>query len=112
MRLTAIEIHNFRQYESLSFSFPKNSLYDLHVIIADNGVGKTNILNAITWCLYEKETHLGNESKALPRLNLNAKLKAAAESIKKIEVSVKIHAEEDGCTMIFSRTMNVNVENE
>lgn len=112
MRLTAIEIHNFRQYESLSFSFPKNSAYDLHVIIADNGVGKTNILNAITWCLYEKETHLGNESKALPRLNLNAKLKAAEESIKKIEVSVKIHAEEDGCTMIFSRTMNVNVEND
>ena len=60
MRLTAIEIKNFRQYEELSFSFPQNSNYDLHIIIADNGVGKTNILNAITWCLYEKETYINS----------------------------------------------------
>ena len=47
MRLTAIEIKNFRQYEELSFTFPQNSDYDLHIIIADNGVGKTNIWKAV-----------------------------------------------------------------
>lgn len=64
MRFTSIQINNFRQYEELKLVFPKNGQYDLHIINAENGVGKTNVLNAITWCLYGKEPHLGNESKA------------------------------------------------
>lgn len=112
MRLTAIEIKNFRQYEELSFAFPQNSDYDLHIIIADNGVGKTNILNAITWCLYEKETHLGNESKSLPKLNLNAKKRAIENDITKIDVIVKIYAEDGDNSFVFTRSMSVNTSND
>lgn len=112
MRFTAIKINNFRQYESLSFEFPKTTSYDLHIIVADNGVGKTNILNAITWCLYEKEPHLGNESKSLPKINLNAKMKAIELGMKKLDVSVKLYAEDGNTSIIFSRNVSVNVSND
>ena len=70
MRIESIEIQNFRQYRNLSFKFPytKNG-NDLHIIFANNGVGKTNVLNAITWCLYDTEMHLGDKNTALAILN-------------------------------------------
>ena len=85
MRITSIELQNFRQYQNLKLEFPKTTSNDLHIIVADNGVGKTNILNAITWCLYSDEPHLGNSSKSLPRLNLKAK--RDAETAGKTEAS-------------------------
>ena len=43
MKLESIEVGNFRNYEKLSFSFdPKKNL-----IIGKNGMGKTNIVEAI-----------------------------------------------------------------
>ena len=59
MRIKSIEIKNLRQLKDVMIRFDKdNDENDLHVILAENGVGKTNILNAITWCLYNKEMHL------------------------------------------------------
>lgn len=110
MRFKGIEIKNFRQYRSLKFGFPKKSDHDMHLIIADNGVGKTNILNAITWCLYNEEPHLGDKSKSLPKLNLNAKNDAKREG-KDIElISVRIYAEDDNDLITFERKMHVKVD--
>lgn len=70
MRIESIEIRNFRQFRNLTFKFPHNNgENDLHIIFANNGVGKTNVLNAITWCLYDTEMHLGDRSTALELLN-------------------------------------------
>ncbi|WP_294532051.1 AAA family ATPase [uncultured Bacteroides sp.] len=70
MRIESIEIHNFRQYSNLTFNFPlKAGKNDLHIIYAKNGVGKTNVLNAITWCLYDTEMHLGDKYTASAILN-------------------------------------------
>ena len=70
MRIENIEIQNFRQYRNLSFKFPHSTGdNDLHIIFANNGVGKTNVLNAITWCLYDTEMHLGDKNTALAILN-------------------------------------------
>ena len=70
MRIENIEIQNFRQYRNLSFKFPSiNGKNDLHIIYAKNGVGKTNVLNAITWCLYDTEMHLGDKYTANAILN-------------------------------------------
>jgi len=110
MRFTAIEINNFRQYQTLSFKFPKSAEHDLHIIVADNGVGKTNILNAITWCLYEDEPHLGNKSKSLPRLNTKAKNEAIHSGQANIVVSVKIYAEDADDVIIYSRKMSVRAD--
>lgn len=70
MRIENIEIQNFRQYRNLQFKFPcVSGQNDLHIIYAKNGVGKTNVLNAITWCLYDTEMHLGDKYTASAILN-------------------------------------------
>lgn len=70
MRIETIEIQNFRQYQEAKISFKRNpKLPDIHIILGENGEGKTNILNAITWCLYGVETHLGDRNNALPLIN-------------------------------------------
>lgn len=76
MRLERLIINNFRQYRNREFTFPKKAgRPDVHIIVAGNGVGKTNMLNAIKWCLFEVEPHLSNKNAASPRLN-----KAEADS--------------------------------
>jgi len=109
MRFNSIEINNFRQYKELHFKFPKYKENDLHIIIGQNGVGKTNILNAITWCLYSAEPHLGDESKSLPRLNLKAKKDAIEIGEENKVVSVKIFAEDDGQMITYQRKLPVKV---
>jgi DNA sulfur modification protein DndD len=111
MRLTDIDIKNYRQYQSLSFTFPASKDYDLHIIIAQNGVGKTNLLNAITWCLYGTEPHLGDKSKdtGLPKLNLKA-LDEARSIGKEIEyVDVSIRAQDRDEYIIYNRILPVRV---
>lgn len=110
MRINAIEITNFRQYKELKLNFPKHGSNDLHVICADNGVGKTNILNAITWCLYGDEPHLGNASISLPRLNLDARRTAVANGKEKETVSVKIFIEDESEKIQFERRQEFLVE--
>lgn len=112
MRFTGLEIKNFRQYQSVSFSFPKTTGCDLHIILADNGVGKTNILNAITWCLYEDEPHLGDESRSLPRINLKAKNEALQRGERSEWVCVKISAEDEDNIIQFTRKMKVQLDSD
>ena len=69
MRIERVEISNFRQYRNATFEFGKKGTHDLHIILGNNGVGKTNLLNAISWCLYGTEPHLGNEKIARKRIN-------------------------------------------
>lgn len=52
MRLISVKTENFRQYKDLEVTFPRSGEFDIHIIEASNGVGKTNLLNAINWCLY------------------------------------------------------------
>ena len=70
MRIESIEIQNFRQYRKEKFTFPRiKGKKDIHVIIGENGEGKTNILNALTWCLYGEELHLGDKNTAINKIN-------------------------------------------
>lgn len=111
MRISSIEIKNYRQYKYLKLDFEKRSKNDLHIIIADNGVGKTNILNAITWCLYEDESHLGNASKekTLPRIDIFSLKEAKAKGEKAINVEVAIMAEDSGSFIKFLRTQEFKI---
>lgn len=107
MRILSIDIRNYRQYQSLSFKFPESKSSDIHIIIAQNGVGKTNLLNAITWCLYGKEPHLGDEdqNRGLPKLNLTA-IKEARDEGKDIEmVEVEIRAQDGDQYLTYKRNL-------
>lgn len=99
-----IVFENYRQYGSGSLSFRTGGENLLSVLVAKNGTGKTTLLNAITWCLYDKELHLADEKTALPLVNA-----AAARSLPEgslIPVSVAITILDDNNIVEFYRTIN------
>ena len=59
LRIDTIKLENYRQYKDATIEFSRDPKRMLTVLRGNNGVGKTNIMNAITWCLYGKENHLG-----------------------------------------------------
>lgn len=112
MRILNIDIKNYRQYQSLSFAFPESKSNDIHIIVAQNGVGKTNLLNAITWCLYGKEPHLGDDTQdlGLPKLNLTA-IEEARNAGKDTEfVEVEIRAQDVDEYITYKRSLPVRVK--
>lgn len=53
MKLSNIEINNFRQYyNAVNIDLSTNSNQNIVVIGGRNGYGKTNLLLSIVWCLY------------------------------------------------------------
>lgn len=119
MRIENIEIQNFRQYRNLSFKFPHvQGSNDLHIIYANNGVGKTNVLNAITWCLYDTEMHLGDKNTALAILNnqkvqeLRQHLPEGGNTIGDATVSILFSSDEAAEKIRFQRVGKFNVTNE
>lgn len=58
MKIHSIHIENYRQYKGpIDINFSLDNEKNFTVIEGTNGAGKTNLLNAITWCLYEEELH-------------------------------------------------------
>ena len=119
MRIENIEIQNFRQYRNLSFKFPHvQGGNDLHIIYANNGVGKTNVLNAITWCLYDIEMHLGDKNTALAILNnqkvqeLRQHLPEGGNTIGDATVSILFSSDDAAEKIRFQRVGKFNVTNE
>ena len=86
MKIQSIELENYRQYRGkvvveLGCDPDKN----ITVIEGVNGAGKTNMLNAITWCLYGIEENLGRYAgKKQPIINDAA--------LKELEKGQKIYA--------------------
>lgn len=119
MRIENIEIQNFRQYRNLSLKFPHvQGANDLHIIYANNGVGKTNVLNAITWCLYDTEMHLGDKNTALAILNnqkvqeLRQHLPEGGNTIGDATVSILFSSDDAAEKIRFQRVGKFNVTNE
>lgn len=116
MRIENIEIQNFRQYRNLSFKFPHSTGdNDLHIIFANNGVGKTNVLNAITWCLYDTEMHLGDKNTALAILNnqkvqeLRTHLPEGGSVIGEAIVKITFSSDDASEKILFQRVGKFNV---
>lgn len=107
MRFDSINILNYRQYKNLDISFPKAKENDLHIIIASNGIGKTNMLNAINWCLYDDEPHLGDSKDSLSICNYKALEEAKNQGLSEVVVSVTINVSTDREKIIFERTSKV-----
>lgn len=104
MRIENVEIVNFRQYKSVEFDFKKTTSNDLHIILGNNGIGKTNLLNAISWCLYGKEPHLGNEKIARKRINASELEAAIVAEKEKCETKVTVTISVDNKLISFERS--------
>jgi DNA sulfur modification protein DndD len=110
MRIESIEIHNYRQYGDTIYKFPDKSEYDLHIIKGKNGMGKTNLLNAITWCLYNKEPHLGIANSGKPRLNTKVLAEARNSGVDRCEISVIFTISDRGSNINFERRQEISTE--
>ncbi len=110
MRITNLELVNYRQYKNVDFTFKKTTEHDLHVLLAKNGIGKTNFLNSITWCLYDMEPHLGLNKSSLPILNDVVRNEMVKNDERKVEVTLTV--KEGSTKLVFRRAMIVRkVEN-
>jgi DNA sulfur modification protein DndD len=58
MLLLKLKLFNFRQFyaDTTEIEFSTDATKNITLIHGENGIGKTTILNAILWCLYEKLT--------------------------------------------------------
>jgi len=108
MRIERIYLKNYRQFRDVELRFAKNPKGDLHIILGRNGTGKTNILNAINWCLYKEEPHLSKDSQQLPVLNLQAIEDSREGEDKEVRVEVGIKTDDDR-RITFSRKASYRV---
>ena len=105
MKINSIRLKNYRQYKDETIEFSTSDNKNFTIIQGTNGVGKTNILNAITWCLYGKEKHIDQKNKGLPIVNtltINE-----MEPGDKCNVVVKIHMiDDENKRIIIGRRIN------
>ena len=50
MKIQALELQNFKNYQKLNLAFSNN----LHLIVGQNGTGKTNLLDALHYLSFTK----------------------------------------------------------
>ena len=104
MRIQKITFKNYRQYRNDKIIFTKTTDNDLHILLASNGIGKTNFLNGLNWCLYESEPHLGAKNKILPIINLTELNENSVDDI--IEIFVEIQLKTKTKTIWVNRKAN------
>lgn len=62
-----IEMQNYRQYHGeTTIDLNTDGGRTINIIEGQNGAGKSNILNAVTLCFYEQETHQSEDLDTLP----------------------------------------------
>ena len=89
MLLTKINLKNFRQfYGDVTLNFNISNERNITVIHAENGVGKTALLNAVNWAFFEKLTSNFRNPKNL--------VNDTAQKDGKKSCSVEIEFEDDG----------------
>jgi DNA sulfur modification protein DndD len=65
-------MRNFRQYRDAKIEFAHSPDRNFTIVEGVMGAGKTNILNALTWCLFGKELHIDKKYTGLPIVNTTA----------------------------------------
>ncbi|MBT8508697.1 hypothetical protein AZH53_09800 [Methanomicrobiaceae archaeon CYW5] len=74
--IQSIELNNYRQYygtQKIDFTYQQDK--NVCLVHGRNGAGKSNFLNAITWCLYGIEAHKQNDKAtpdSMPLINTRA----------------------------------------
>ena len=107
MEIEFVRMKNFRQYvdQKITFAHPKGDK-NFTIILGANGAGKTNLLNAITWCLYGDELHMGRKYLGLPLVNTTTfkKLKQGERCDVEVQIQFK---EKSGHKILITRTLEI-----
>jgi len=106
--ISSISISNYRQYKGTQvLDFTNDKIKNVSLILGKNGAGKSNLLNAITWCLYGIEIHKSkdsHDSSGMPVINTTA-LKALKVN-QNISAEVEIHLDTDTGPWTIKRTLD------
>ena len=94
MKIHYIKLKNYRQYRDTRIAFSTRQDKNLTIIQGNNGAGKSNLLNAITWCLYGEERHIREEDKGLPIVNEKVYHALPIGKVAVVEVEVALGEEE------------------
>lgn len=54
MIIKSIEFKNFRQFKTGKFEFSTDPTKKISIIVGDNTFGKTTIVRAFLWCLFQE----------------------------------------------------------
>ena len=100
MILKRIIIKNFRQFRAVDIDFAHNDEKNISMILGGNGTGKTNFLNAISWCLYGIEIHDFRDSSSDI---CNKKVEQLAKIGDLVTVKVELEFLDEDDILIFSR---------
>ncbi len=83
MKLTKIKLNNFRQfYGSQVLEVALDSTHNVTLVHAENGVGKTALLNSVYWCLYGETTKKFEKADQI----LNFQAASEGETLASVEV--------------------------
>ena len=107
IKINKIEFYNYRQYKNVTIKFDKNGDYNLFILKAKNGTGKTTFLNGILWCLYAHEHYISDASKALKVVNESAIQEKNEDDV--VDVCVKLTITDENMIYIFERTQRFKV---
>lgn len=94
MIIKKIILTNYRQYkgkQEIPLGFEKDK--NINIIVGVNGAGKTNLLNALNWCLYGREDHLAESS--IHHEMLNDSVRVLLKPGEKADVSVEMICENE-----------------
>jgi len=101
MEFDYIYLKNFRQYKDVKIDFSNLTSAKFTIIQGSNGAGKTNLLNAITWCLFNKEFHIDKKYEGLPIVNTTT-LVESKDKIVSMKVDIQM-IQNDGKRILISR---------
>lgn len=107
IKIEKVEFKNYRQYRNVSIIFKNNSDYNIHILRAKNGTGKTTFLNGILWCLYSKEYYISDSSKALKVVNETAIQEANINDV--VETNVRLTVSDEDKTITFERSLKFSL---
>ena len=101
MILKSLELTNFRVYKGKEIIEFSSGEKNITIIQGNNEVGKTTIMNAISWCLYKEEFYKNEGKKPIWNLSAGDDL-AIGESD---NVIVTLNMEDDNKKIVFSRVL-------
>nr|WP_319375813.1 AAA family ATPase [uncultured Methanoregula sp.] len=95
--ISSISITNYRQYYGTQIlDFKNDKTKNVSLILGKNGAGKSNLLNAITWCLYGIEIHKSqdnHDSSGMPVINTSALKKLKVNQNTSAEVEIHLNTD-------------------